>query len=858
MLACLLIIVFHSLTTVKQGYINFGIASEKDKAENGVEHNLKILKEEKIVEKSGAPVADTDDGVSFILGRSKSSEIIIPEKNDVLSDEEKKAEKCGTDCQLIDRRAIELSTLAEPLECPVDDCRANGYLDIQSPRQPFDLGLVAQVPSSEVKDSELQNIVDPDLLPPNNTEIDGRAANKHLVISEDSCGFTPDSLGSQRLNTCCDAKGEKEIIVVGAGPAGLTAARHLKRQGFHVTVLEARSRIGGRVFTDRSSFSVPVDLGASIITGIEADVATERRPDPSSLICAQLGLELTVLNSDCPLYDVATGQKVPADLDEALEAEFNSLLDDMVLLVAQKGEHAMRMSLEDGLEYALKKRRKARFARNHMGNEPQKSSVTAVESMTLSDGGVPQNHNSKIEILSPPERRVMDWHFANLEYGCAALLKEVSLPYWNQDDAYGGFGGAHCMIKGGYSSVVEALGEELCIHLNHIVTDISYCKEDGPEKNDLLNKVKVSTTNGREFSGDAVLITVPLGCLKAEAIKFSPPLPYWKDLSIQRLGFGVLNKVVLEFPEVFWDDSIDYFGATAEETDERGRCFMFWNVKKTVGAPVLIALVVGKAAIDGQEMSSDDHVKHSLLVLRKLYGEEKVPDPIASVVTNWGKDPYSYGAYSYVAVGSSGEDYDILGRPVENCLFFAGEATCKEHPDTVGGAMMSGLREAVRIIDILTTGTDYTAEVEAMEDAKRHSDVERSEIRDIMKRLEAVELSSVLCKNSLDGVKIVTRENFLRDMFCTANTTAGRLHLAKELLKLPVEVLRSFAGTKEGLSTLNLWMLVLFPTHFSFMPYLSNTNCLLSDSCLLVTGLHGQGWDPTLASLCSCTSACFN
>ncbi|XP_075082216.1 lysine-specific histone demethylase 1 homolog 3 isoform X1 [Nicotiana tabacum] len=789
------------------GYINFGIASEKDKAENGVDHNLKILTEEKFVENSGAPVTDTDDGVSFILGRSKSSEIVMPEKNDVLSDEGKKTENGGTDCQLIDRPAVELSTLSEQRECPADDLQVNGYLNIQSPCQPFDLGSVGPVPSGEVKDSELQNIVHPDFLPPNSTEIDGRTADKHLVISEDTCGFPPDSFRSQRQNTCCDAKGKKRIIVVGAGPAGLTAARHLKRQGFHVTMLEARSRIGGRVFTDLSSLSVPVDLGASIITGIEADVATERRPDPSSLICAQLGLELTVLNSDCPLYDVATGQKVPADLDEALEAEFNSLLDDMVLLVAQKGEHAMRMSLEDGLEYALKRRRKARFARNHMGNEPQKSSVTAVESMALPDWGTSQNLSSKIEILSPLERRVMDWHFANLEYGCAALLKEVSLPYWNQDDAYGGFGGAHCMIKGGYSSVVESLGEGLCVHLNHIVTDISYCKEDIPTKNDLFNKVKVSTSNGREFSGDAVLITVPLGCLKAETIKFSPPLPYWKDLSIQRLGFGVLNKVVLEFPEVFWDDSIDYFGATAEETDQRGRCFMFWNVKKTVGAPVLIALVVGKAAIDGQEMSSSDHVKHSLLVLRKLYGENRVPDPVASVVTDWGKDPYSYGAYSYVAVGSSGEDYDILGRPVENCIFFAGEATCKEHPDTVGGAMMSGLREAVRIIDILTTGTDYTAEVEAMEDAKRHSDVERSEIRDIMKRLEAVELSSVLCKNSLDGVQILTRENLLRDLFCNANTTAGRLHLAKELLKLPVEVLRSFAGTKEGLSTLNLWML---------------------------------------------------
>jgi hypothetical protein len=306
--------------------------------------------------------------------------------------------------------------------------------------------------------------------------------------------------------------------------------------------------------------------------------------------------------------------------------------------------------------------------------------------------------------------------------------------------------------------------------------------------------------------------------LKTETIKFSPPLPQWKHSSIQRLGFGVLNKVVLEFPEVFWNDSVDYFGATAEETNRRGQCFMFWNVRKTAGAPVLIALVVGKAAIDGQNLSSSDHVNHALIVLRKLFGEASVPDPVASVVTDWGRDPYSYGAYSYVAIGASGEDYDLLGRPVENCLFFAGEATCKEHPDTVGGAMMSGLREAVRIIDILSTGNDYTAEVEAMEAAHRHSDFERDEVRDITKRLDAVELSNVLYKNSLDGARILTREALLQEMFFNAKTTAGRLHVAKELLDLPVETLKSFAGTKEGLTTLNSWILVLcaFPSVLFF------------------------------------------
>lgn len=607
----------------------------------------------------------------------------------------------------------------------------------------------------------------------------------------------------------CDLKEvQRSVIIIGAGPAGLTAARHLKRQGFSVTVLEARDRIGGRVYTDRSSLSVPVDLGASIITGVEPDVATERRADPSSLICTQLGLELTVLNSDCPLYDVVTGGKVPTDLDEALEVEYNSLLDDMVDLVAQDEEGSASMSLEDGLEYALRKR--------HMMEQPTPASTESFQSKTAGHYGtldysvsspsitengarkqVVYDSNQAEDVLSPLERRVMNWHFANLEYGCAALLKEVSLPHWNQDDVYGGFGGAHCMIKGGYSSVVETLGEGVDIRLKHVVTDIKYEVRNSYSQTETA--VKVITSDGGVFVGDAVLITVPLGCLKANAIKFSPALPDWKLSSIQRLGFGVLNKVVLEFPEVFWDDNVDYFGATAEETSHRGRCFMFWNVKKTVGAPVLIALVVGKAALDGQTISTSDHVNHALTVLRRIFGDKSVPDPVGAVVTNWGVDPFSRGAYSYVAVGASGEDYDILARPVANCLFFAGEATCKEHPDTVGGAMLSGLREAVRIIDIFHSGNDYTAEVEAMEIAERQAESERDEVWELERKLD-------LCKGS--NSTLGNNEVLLKDMFCNAKTIPGRLHLVKELLRLPVDRLKSFAGTKEALSLLNTWILV--------------------------------------------------
>ncbi|KAJ0085775.1 hypothetical protein Patl1_09258 [Pistacia atlantica] len=765
----------------QSGYINVGIASKKEKANHVAKHSYKLFKEEKLEGSSGDSVADSEDGVAFILGQVKSSETSVEAKNVVISDDGNQILETKKGCSVIP----ELPNVTEHKLCPADDCLQNGGTD--SPDRLVNVDVLRADPSCKMVDGgEVPTVIE-------------ATNDSHSVQSASH----DDAWGNQHVH--CDSEIRKKIIIIGAGPAGLTAARHLKRQGFSVIILEARHRIGGRVYTDRTSLSVPVDLGASIITGVEADVATERRPDPSSLICAQLGLELTVLNSDCPLYDIVSGQKVPADLDESLEAEYNSLLDDMVLLVAQKGEHAMKMSLEEGLEYALKRRRMARLGRDFEEVYLQ-SSMDAYSKTSSVDSRVPGRNCSEEEILSPLERRVMDWHFANLEYGCAALLKEVSLPFWNQDDVYGGFGGAHCMIKGGYSAVVESLAEELLIHFNHVVTDISYSSKDS-EVNYSQSKVKVATSNGSEFSGDAVLITVPLGCLKAESVKFFPPLPQWKSLAIQRLGFGVLNKVVLEFSEVFWDDTVDYFGATAEETDLRGQCFMFWNVRKTVGAPVLIALVVGKAAIDGQNMSSSDHVNHAVQALRKIFGEASVPNPVASVVTDWGRDPFSYGAYSYVAIGASGEDYDILGRPVENCLFFAGEATCKEHPDTVGGAMLSGLREAVRIIDILTTGNDYTAEVEAIEAAQRQLESEGDEVVDIARRLEAVELSNVLYKNSLDRALILTRESLLQDMFFNAKTTAGRLHLAKELLNLPVSTLKSFAGTKEGLTMLNSWIL---------------------------------------------------
>ncbi|KAJ6928268.1 LOW QUALITY PROTEIN: hypothetical protein NC652_012375 [Populus alba x Populus x berolinensis] len=451
----------------QSGYINAGIASEKESAEPSANHNYKLVEEKTFEGNPGASVADLEDGVSFILGQVKSSQNSLKPKDRVPMDNQDLALKALKSGKLVTPMTLDLPNVKECEEWPAEDIKQNSVSNTKLSNGLASLDALSTDPSCTMLDSRTAPVINPEL------------RNGLQSVKSNSCA---EMGGSHKL--LCDSKDRKKIIVIGAGPAGLTAARHLQRQGFSVTILEARSRIGGRVYTDRSSLSVPVDLGASIITGVEADVTTERRPDPSSLICAQLGLELTVLNSDCPLYDIVTGEKVPTDLDEELEAEYNSLLDDMVLVIAQKGQHAMKMSLED-----------------------------------VFDGGAPEN--SKEEILSPLERRVMDWHFAHLEYGCAASLKEVSLPYWNQDDVYGGFGGAHCMIKGGYSNVVESLGEGLSIHLNHS-PDISYGIKDAGASVSHCSKVKVRTSNGNEFLGDAVLITVPLGCLESRSHQVFP------------------------------------------------------------------------------------------------------------------------------------------------------------------------------------------------------------------------------------------------------------------------------------------------------------------------------------------------
>lgn len=93
-----------------------------------------------------------------------------------------------------------------------------------------------------------------------------------------------------------------------------------------------------------------------------------------------------------------------------------------------------------------------------------------------------------------------------------------------------------------------------------------------------------------------------------------------------------------------------------------GELFLFWNIYQL---PVLLTLVAGQSAAIMENVSDDVIVGRCIAVLKGIFGDKAVPQPKETVVTRWRADPWARGSYSFVSVGSSGSDYDLLAAPVK-------------------------------------------------------------------------------------------------------------------------------------------------------------------------------------------------
>ena len=128
--------------------------------------------------------------------------------------------------------------------------------------------------------------------------------------------------------------------------------------------------------------------------------------------------------------------------------------------------------------------------------------------------------------------------------------------------------------------------------------------------------------------------------------------------------------------------SADFFGHVAPTKQLRGMFGVFYDISPNKSAPpseskdhILVATISGEAVTGYQKMADSLIVELCVRTLQAMFPREQVPQPSGFALSRWGGEQYAQMSYSYVAVGSSGMDYDILAEEVEGKVFFAGEVS---------------------------------------------------------------------------------------------------------------------------------------------------------------------------------------
>lgn len=426
-------------------------------------------------------------------------------------------------------------------------------------------------------------------------------------------------LGSQ---TPIRAASHKKITVIGAGLAGLAAARQLQQMGHEVLVLEARDRLGGRIWTSQQWSDLPLDLGASWIHGTEGN--------PLTALADKLGAKRMVTRYENSQTYGPEGRMLTASQERQLEK--------------------LKKLFWEAIEKSQKKN---------------------------ADVSVRQAVQSLFQRADPQERLLL--HFllsSEVEQEYAGASHQLSAHWF---DAPKSFSGDDVLFEQGYKVIVEALAQGLNIQTGHAVQSVRWN----------TSQVQVTTTQG-EHTADQVVVTLPLGVLKAGRVAFHPDLPEPQRKAIDGLGMGLLNKCYLRFEKAFWPEKLDWI----EHVSAQPGVWTEWvSLMRITQKPVLLGFNAAERAHEIEGLTDEQTLQDAMKTLHMLFGPN-IPDPLDAQVTRWASDPFALGSYSFNALGSTPQMRQNLGLPLANKVFFAGEATEEHHFGTAHGAYLSGLRAA--------------------------------------------------------------------------------------------------------------------------------------------------------------------
>ncbi len=439
-----------------------------------------------------------------------------------------------------------------------------------------------------------------------------------------------------------------DVVIIGAGAAGLAAARELSGAGKRICLLEARDRIGGRVSTlHLPDLPLPIELGAEFIHGRSA--TTFSIVDATALAAMELpDNHWWSRDGSWELVDDFWGQvdRVRAKIGtRKRDLPFEAFLRSQRNLAPRT--RALVRSFVEGYHAAHTDRMSTLVLRGADSEQDDPGQ----RQFRLAGG-----QDALVEWL----RAGLDPSFADLRLGTAAVAVE-----WSQRAV-----SVECRSR-------ETKATER-IRASALVVTIPIGVWKAP----------------RDQEG---------------SIRFDPPLRE-KERALEKIETGHVVKMAFRFREPFWEEPGFVTERARTKIVERGSPLNFvhsddrfmptWWTTAPVRSPILTGWAGGPAAdallAEGAEAMTDrglDALSRSWNVPRR-----RLDSLLTGTFTHdWQRDPYSRGAYSYAAVGGSGA-HAALAKPLRGTLFFAGEATSGDETGTVAGAIESGRRAARELL----------------------------------------------------------------------------------------------------------------------------------------------------------------
>lgn len=481
-------------------------------------------------------------------------------------------------------------------------------------------------------------------------------------------------------------RSDARILIVGCGIAGVAAASKLTKAGFQdVRILEATARSGGRIKTGKLGNNV-VEIGANWIHG-------PSNKNPVFCLARQYGLldpeALTPENQAIDIgghppwvsnFFTSSGRKLHAEDMLPVQLTFAELLNESSEYQSKGGEPFSSVG---------------HFIRSRAA-EKWKDTDKATRSMCL----------CVVSNMLKAECCINGSHSMD-KVGLGAFGLYKTLP------------GLDCTFPKGYEGLIKNLLLELPSDVVTYNSPVRCVHWNNTEKQ---SPVKVECDDGQWTTADHVIVTVSLGYLKKHhSTMFHPPLPLHKLHSIQREGFGTNNKIFVEFETPWWDADCEviYFlwedeDAIVDQVPDMQRSWIRKLFGFTVSKPteryghVLCGWIAGHES-EYMETLSEQEVTQAVTQLIRKFTGNSIITPKRIMRSQWFHDPWTCGSYSYPGIGCSAQDLDNMMEPLPTKgsqplqVLFAGEATHPFYYSTVHGALLSGWREADRLISHYST-----------------------------------------------------------------------------------------------------------------------------------------------------------